>query len=84
MEGMEGFEDEGRLTVSLDQSSSPLSTGGCQSLLKVILGGVSGCKIRVHMVLMSSEDVTLRWKLNRIWTDTVRWWWWWGKQTGQR
>lgn len=50
----------------MDESSSPLSTGGCHSLLKVILGGVSGCRMRVHVVLMSSEDVTLRWKLSRI------------------
>lgn len=38
----------------------------CQSLVKVILGGVSGWRMRVHVVLMSSEDDTLRWKLSRI------------------
>lgn len=45
---------------------SLLSTGGCQRLLKVIFGGVSGCRMRVHVVLMSSEDVTLRRKRSRI------------------
>lgn len=39
---------------------------GAQSLLNVIFGGVSGWRMSVHMVLMSSEDGTLRWKLSRI------------------
>lgn len=46
-----------------------LRTAGGQSLLNVIFGGVSGWRMSVHMVLMSSEDGTLRWKLSRIWTN---------------
>lgn len=44
----------------------------CQSVLKVMHGGVSGWRIRVYLVLSSSEDDTLRRKLNRIYREGER------------
>lgn len=49
-----------------------VSVGVCQSVLKVMRGGVSGWRIRVYLVLSSSEDDTLRRKLNRIYREGER------------
>lgn len=47
----------------------PVPPAPPHSLLKVILGGVSGCRMSVHTVLMSSDDGTPRRKLSRIYAD---------------
>lgn len=66
----QGGQQEQRLSplvfphVRQQKLASPRRGG--QSLVNVIFGGVSGMRMSVHMVLMSSEDGTLRWKPSRI------------------